>query len=353
MKFDTNRALAVFMTLLVAVSAIGAFAGSAAAAEPTVDTNSDLTDTDTWVDFNASSNDTKQINFTNTDAADGALVVWNPDTGTNPSEAQVHAEFDNSSDEFYVRNSTADEYGFNISGDDLATMPMEAGENKTVKFTIANESDWQSDSANLTTMDVTLDNTMERSVMYIGDYQVQNNAYGLEQTEEDGWIFDDKSTSLDTTRTIDGSNTTVYAYLANDTAANHFDSDFGGLDAGDWTKDTLTQLGDDNAVKNYANELPDDLSSDTSALRYDSSGSTDALVLELGDEYDGESEIDMQVDSDPGRIEKLTAYGFSIPFTDMNFGVPDWIPGVGMAAPAAGASMAGLGLIAGHKRFGA
>ncbi|SEW32907.1 hypothetical protein [Natrinema salifodinae] len=305
------------MVALVALAGIGAFAGSSAAAEPTVDSDSDLQDTDTWVDFNASENTTQKINYTNTDAQDGALVVWDPDTGDNASDAQVHAEFDNSSDAFYERNATADEYGFNLSGDDLETVPMEAGENKSVKVTIANQSDWEGENANLTTMDVTLDNTMERSVMYIGDHQVENEAYGLSHTDKDPKTVaginipftGEQATSLDTSRDIDGSNTTVYAYMANDSVASHFDDNFGSLDSATWSDDTLAQLGDDAAVKAYASSLPDDLDSSTSALKHDTSGSTDALVLELGDEHDGESSIDMQVNSDPGFSDLFSAYG--------------------------------------------
>ncbi|NUC75060.1 hypothetical protein HTZ84_22605 [Haloterrigena sp. SYSU A558-1] len=319
MQFNRSTVTTLLMVALVSLSAIGAFAGGAAAAEPTVDSDSDLQDTGTWVDFNASADDTKQINYTNTDAQDGALVVWDPATGSNASDAQVHAEFDNSSDEFYVRNSTADEYGFNISGDDLETVPMEAGENKTVKFTIANQSDWEDDAANLTTMDVTLDNTMERSVMYLGDHQVENEAYGLSHSNDEGYelpvvgmtmpFTGEQKTSMDTTRDIDGSNTTVYTYLANDSVQSQFNDNFGSLDSGAWSDDTLAQLGDGAAVKAYANSLPDDFSNDTSALKYDTSGSTDALVLELGEEHDGESQVDMQVNSDPGLRALFGAYG--------------------------------------------
>lgn len=346
MNFKRGAATLFMVAMVVGAALVGGFAGSAAAAEPTTESSSDIQDGTTWADYNASPDDNKLVEFNNTDAADGALVVWDPETGSTPSEAQKHLDLDNSSSEFESTATGADSYAFNITADQLQTIPMEAGENKTVKFTIANQSDWDASDANLTTMDVTLDNTMERSVMYVGDYQIEQGAYGIEQTDEDGFLgverFADRSTALDTTRDIDGSNTTVYAFIANDTAANHYDSDFGSLDSGDWTKDTLTQLDDENAVKNYASALPDDLSADTSALKYDTSGSTDALVLELGDEYDGQSTLDVSVNSDPGFFQKIGAYGVGVPFTDMNFGLPDWVPGVsGMA----GADALALGVV--------
>ncbi|UTF52750.1 hypothetical protein [Natronosalvus rutilus] len=312
-NLNTNRALSVFMIAMLVFSASLAFTGGALATEPTVETSSDLQDGGTWADFNASSDDNKLIEFNNADAADGALVVWDPETGDTAEEAQSHLELDGDDDEFETVDDTNSIYGFNITADQLETVPMEASENKTVHMTIANQSDWTADNANTTTIEVTIDNTMERSVMYVGDYQIENEVYGLEQTDEDGMFgieyLADRSTSLDTTRDIDGSNTTIYTYLAEDTAQTHFEDDLGELDDGEWTTSTLTML-DDSAVRNYA-ELPDDLDSETSTLKYDTSGSTDALVLEPGNDYDGETTMDVKVDTDPSWWEATQAYGFN------------------------------------------
>lgn len=303
LSFPSGRTALAGLAIMLMVASV--FAIPAFAAAPTMESSSDVDEGTTIADFNASPDSNHTVEFNNTDAADGALVVWDPDTGDSPSEAQTHLELDNSSDEFETTDSGSDSYQFNITEDQLATVPMEAGENKTVKFSVYNQSDWTADSANVTTLNVTLDNTMERSVMYVGDQQVQNEDYGLEQN--DGFdvpvadmtlsIWGSDYTSLDATRDIGGSNTTVHVYLANETAAEDFDSNIGGLDSETWSKSTVTTVDDGHAVRSYAGAVPSDVDNGTTTMTYDS-GSPDVLVFDIGEDFDGQSTIDVSTRSD-------------------------------------------------------
>lgn len=313
-------------TVLVAALALSAVAAGGAMADPTVDTSatdatttvSDLQDGDT-VSFEANASNSYTVQINGTEATDYGVEIALNDSDSD-ADGVVFATNESAENVSDAGGGMA-HYNATISGDELADVPMQVGENVTVDVTsyeTANES-------NSTTFQVTLDNEADRSVIYVGDTSVESGDLAS-VADESGWTIpaldyelpwggDDSSTLTADGVAVNGSSTDVVFVLGNSSVNDDFDSRIGSLDSGAWQPEAASYV-DGAAAPIFAANIPDSLpgalSGDSiSSTTYESDvGGQPALVVDLGDEADGASSVDVEAASALGFFEQADAFGW-------------------------------------------
>lgn len=299
---------------LAVVLVLSVFTGATMAAAPTVD--SEATDTSTeseWTDgttedqFNASANDQSYIEAS-FDSQSPAVEIIDPDSGV------VHAEYDNSSlEQTAAIDSDSDGtddtwyYGGNVSHDDLATVPMDAGAEKNVTVSFIN--DTTAPSPDRTNITVTLNNTNERAVAYLGPDATTS---GLADIESDEPLIGILASATDIATVeqdnvgIAGDETTVTVVYGNSEVASPFEaaadnkSRFFGLsstdyEAADPIKDQQVIVSDTHYVT-YSEQAPDAVQDNEDATYgvYETVNGESAHRIELGEDYADDQSVTIE-----------------------------------------------------------
>lgn len=302
---------------LVFVVGLALMAGPALAAAPTVDTEttdtsttSDLTDGTTVTGFEAASDNYSYIEAS-FDSQNASVKVIDPDSGdviaSNDSDAMeqtaaLDTDTSGTNDTWY--------YAWNMSHDELATMPMDAGENKSVTVQFVN--DTSLDNPDMTNITVYLENTNDRAVVRAGSTATET---GLADIDEDspgtlaslvGAESENISTVEGDNVGINGSQTEVLVVYADsevaepyETAAEDKKTWFGlsssSYSAGDQIQNQVVIV-EDHYYGVYSESVPDaatDVDSVTHAT-YETVNGEPAHRISLGDSYEDESSIDVE-----------------------------------------------------------
>lgn len=318
---NTKRALAA----LAMVSVLVVSAGGALAAAPSVDTSgsdatsstSELQDGST-IDFDANSSDEHIVQIIGDNSTDYGVEFALNDSD-HLADGTVFA-----TNESLTNVSTGSEgthYNATVSEDELADVPMEVGANITMDVTA-----YQVENAsNSTTFQVHLNNTADRTVVYVGDSAADDSDL-VDVSEDEGTdipltdssvnipLLDgaDKSTITAEDAKVNGSSTDVVVVLGNDTVADDYDESVGSLDDSAWNPDAGVSFVEDQGVRMFNSELPDDLDLDTTTMTYEEDvGGQAALVYDLGDDAEDESSVDVTAHSSAGLRTQAEAYGWT------------------------------------------
>lgn len=311
-----SRALRVLITVAVALAAVGLIAGGAAAATDTLAGD----DTDVIEDFNASDDDHVEYSLAS-DAAnfseDGTDTVY-----LNMTVNDEHVEVSNGS-----IDDTASSYTFNLSHDEMGTIPGDAGENTTITVNAWGE-DSTTNTVNTTvdTFDATLMYEDGYAVVYIGDTATAGDVDGvtINANEADG-ILATFGLAKDT-YAVEADNvglgntsagTTIHVVAANQSSVDAFtdaeDKRLGSYESEDYIGSHLVQLeGHTHAV--FFEDAPvDDLASDYTYATVGERNGHDAYTIHVDEDYDGESSIDVATTANSGPtfdfLVKRDAFG--------------------------------------------
>jgi hypothetical protein len=300
------------MTRPLRVGGIAAFAilatlallvAPAMAAAPTPDsetanspTTSDWTDGTTVPSFEANSSNTSYIEA-QFDSTNASIEILDPNTG------EVHASNSTLNQTYADATNNTWHYAWNLSHDALATMPMDAGENKSVTVKFINDSN----HANPDTTEITvyLENQDDRAVVYAGDAADAGNITGLSASTavDEGW-FGLGSTSATTTVEADNvglvnaSGTRIDVIVANTSGEDSFsEADdqalWGSYDTGEFHKGHQLHIANHNhAVFNQ--EAADYVVNDYTYAVTSTINGNDAYRIHVADDYSGESTLDVK-----------------------------------------------------------
>lgn len=307
--FTKSRTTAALGALLLLVAAVG----GAMAAAPTVDTEttdttttSALTDGATVTDFNASDTNISTLQAAY-DSTNPGIAIVDPETGdtlktiTNESQPGYFTQTGTGTGVTY--------YNTTFSESDFATVPMAAGENKSVTLRLINDTSVPADQWDTTNVTITLDNTDERAVVTAS---ASSEADGVAEIEEKDSILPDFLTSEENLTTVEqdnlginGSATTVYVVYEDDGVDDAFEdaaenksrlgisalaSDY---ESGDRIRDHIVRV-DDTPYAVFSESVADDIPGDTTYAVYTTVDGEPAHELTLGDEFDGESNVDVE-----------------------------------------------------------
>lgn len=289
-----SRALRVLIVTAVALAAIGAFAGGAAAATDTLAGDG----TDEIQDFNASSDDYVEYTL-NSDA-----VNFSEDGTTS-----VHLNMTVNDEHVTVSNSTisgsASSYTFNLSQDELGTIPGNAGENTTITVNAWGEDSAGNTSTTTDTFDATLLFHDGYAVIYVGDAASAGDVTDVSMTAEEpeGWLsaFQDSTYTVEADAVGLGQNasgTTIHVVAANQSDSDAFsEADgqaiWGSYSEGDFHKGhRLLVEGHKHAV--FHTEVADFVVDDYTYATVSERNGHDTYSVHVGDDYDGESSMDIE-----------------------------------------------------------
>lgn len=304
--------------LLAIAVALAMLVAPVMAAAPTVDTEttdtattSDLTD-GTTINFSANSS-TKSYIEGSFDSTNASIEIVDPATG------EVHASNDSAAMKQTFSNSTSSTYyyAWNMTHSSLATMPMDAGQNKSVTIRFINDTSLE--SPDTTEITVYLQNSDDRAVVYAGDGAAAGTVTGLDvTTETDDGIPLFGSNSSTTTIEADnvglGTNatgTTVHVIAANTSGEDPFteatDSKWGGSYAESELHKghRLNIAGHKHAV--FHTSTPDYLVDGYTYATTDEINGHDAYTVHVADDYSGESSLDITTKANEkyGPVEGL------------------------------------------------
>lgn len=369
MQSNRKTVTTLLMVALVALAGIGAFAGSTTAATDTLAGDG----TDEVTGFTA--NETNDIAYS-ISSDDGTNGFSGDSTDTlymnvtyNSTEYAVTEEA--------VSNSTATSQTVNITNDQLSDLPGGAGESVNVTVNAWGEGTDGSVNTTGSTFDatITFDNTYAVA-------SVDDSSATIEETDGPGffsmstvtfWSSSSDPVDLHTyesTVGIDGSNTTVTVYdettNGSDAYSDAIDDD---IESGDVIYGASVGVNGTPVKAFYDSADSDKISDGDTYAVYDSSNNV--WTVHTGDAQDGATSMDVYLSSQSytsvDSFEQADLNSLFISDLDMgvfslgsNFGwgslssfsVLEAI-GIGMIAPAGGASLAGLALVAGRTRLGA
>lgn len=311
---DARRVLTLVLALSVvtATAGFGLFVMSpsviAATGNPddestSTSTTSDIISNTTISDFNASENASYFIeaSFDGNLSGDAAMAFVDPETADKKDD--MAAVYTNTSGD--VTNESANHYAWNVSGDELDEVPIEANENKTFYLKI-----WDTkDKDNATYTKFYLNATGERTVLEIADYNTGDDEAAV--IDERGWSIagfgstENQTTYEEEDVNIGDENTTLTINLDNESAANSADTAYEGLDSGDWSDQMIFSLtnedGDTVYIPVFSESQADsewDLVGDGVAYGvYDADANQLTVELNGDDEFENASATDVTVES--------------------------------------------------------
>lgn len=295
-----SRQLAAILTAMLVLS--GTLIVGMAVAAPTIDTSttdgtstqSEVTDGYAVDPFNGSGDVGHVVQINGTAGTTYEMKLVKNSTGvtyyTNTSVGNIST----------ANNGANAHFNGTFTESNLDRVPMAIDENVTMDVVFYNTSN-TSDNA---TIQVTLNNTDERSVHRVDSGEIDSKAF-LSETEEDPLNpLADPDTHLEVEEhdvTVNGSNTTVIYTLEDTNATDPFDNATEVVDtdgAMTFMVVTMEAGGDTHRLPVFLNEKNDDwsLSDDGSYAVYDSDA--DTFTFELGDEVDGESTVTIDATTD-------------------------------------------------------
>lgn len=294
MTTKTKRASSIAIVALVAAAVGLALTGAAAADTTTLAGDG----TDHITDFNASESDHLEYSLSSdgTDfGTDGTDTVY-----LNMTVNDEHVSTSNNSIE-----SADTSYTFNVSHDDMNTIPGEPGENTTVTVNAWGE-DTDTDTVNtsVTTFDATLTYHDDYAVVYVGDTATDGEIDDIdaETATESTWLgfgSDVSSTNVDADNVALGDNasgTTIHVIVANQSSEDTFsdaeDKRLGSYESGDFMPTHLLTIeGHHQAVFN--SDAPDSLVDDYTYATTGDRGGHDAYTVHVDEDYEDESNVDV------------------------------------------------------------
>lgn len=317
------------MLLLVA-----AMSGALAAA-PTVDTEttdtastSALTDGAVVTDFNASASDNLSTLEASYDSTNPGIAIVDPETGdtlktvTNTSNPDYFTETGSASGVTY--------YETTFSEADFATVPMAANEDKTVELRLINNTEVSQSQWDTTNVTITLDNTGERAVVTASS---SSESSGIVETDEiDSLLPEFLGGGTESTTSVaqdnlgvNGSATTVYVVYEDDTADDAFEDaaanqSWFGIEAfasdyedGDRINDHIV-LVEDTPYAVFSEDVAEDIPDDTTYAVYTEVDGQPAHEIQLGDEFDDESSLDVETTGNDalGFAERVATEGVGL-----------------------------------------
>lgn len=292
------------LAVLVAITVLASGAGAAAIAWDTETTNtattSDISGATTTVTFHPTDN-TKTIYAEVSGASTANLTLE-----LSPATAGVdHVAYSNATPD--TEDATNGHYSFTISHDELAEVPREST-GATYNVSIINE---DTDAEVLTT-EIVLNSdgvNEQRAIISVADDSADGDASALTplvadrldlETESAGWantlnVFSDANDTDVATwsgyTTVNGTNSTVTVKMDNSTAASAYDAAAEDRDDGEALKlSTVSINGIPHLV--YNDEEPEDYPTDATLVTYDDTN--DELTIELGDEYENVSTVNVR-----------------------------------------------------------
>lgn len=295
------------LTVLVAIAVVASMAGLGAAAaawDTTNDANStttsDISGATTTVTFNPD-NTTKDLYIEVDSATTSNLSVeFSPAT-----DGVDHVVYENATPD--TVNATSGNYAWTIGHGELSEIPREAT-GGTYNVTVYNTSD----GTELLNTEVVLDSTgvnEKRAIISVADDSADGDASALTplvadrldlETESAGWtntlnVFSDANETDVATwsgyTTVNGTNSTVTVSMDNSTAASAYDAAAEDRDDGEALKlSTVSINGIPHLV--YNDEEPEDYPDDATLVTYDDTN--DELTIELGDEYENVSTVNVR-----------------------------------------------------------
>lgn len=310
------------MALVLAVSMVGvAFVGGVAAEDATLAGDDD----DVVADWNAS--DEYTIDYT--------LDADDTDFDTDGTEEVYFNVSDEDGVEHFSYSAEVDgtdaDYEFELDQDELETVPGDADSDVTVEMMAWGEDDDGDITTGPDEFDVTLEFQDEYAVIYVEEADDVEDEERFLRAD----IFQAES-SADVG--IAGDNTTVNVYTEDDDLADAVDlateptsdGDRVGLMMGSTLDGSLVYVFDGSAGETITG---DDVENED--VSYVVIEDDDHYVIELGDDYDGEDEVDVDVlandrpafgdlrdDLDFGVLQAIGgAFGLSIPFLAAALGV--------------------------------
>lgn len=299
----TSKALRVLLVAAVALAAVGALAGGAAAATDTLAGDG----SDEIQDFNASSADhvTYELSSEGTDfGTDGSDVVH-----LNMTVDDEHVAVSNDS---IATDDTS--YTFNLSQSEMATTPGDAGGNTTVTVNAWGEdSDTDTVNTSVQSFDADLQFTDDYAVVYAGDSAVDGDASGVDlstETVETWFGFGDNETSSTLEADSVGlgqnaSGTTVHVIMANGSTDDAFSqaAEAGFLSSIDTESfvpsHQLLLAGHQHAVF-YEGAPVDELADGYTYAETTDRGGHNAYTVHVDDDYEDESSLDVEAHANDG-----------------------------------------------------
>jgi hypothetical protein len=292
MNFSKRSIGSIVLVVALVLSALTA--GSMAATvdtETTVTaTQSELTTGTTIVDYAGEplANGDVEANVTSTDPAfrviDGETgMVVDTFSGTDLNQTgSVDTGTDGNADAWYYRTNVSEAF---------QKVPINAGENKTVAIKIVDDRTLDEANETYTWLNVTVDGVADRAI-----FAGTDDALTFDQ---DGWSVlgfdlsvDDNVEWEQTDVGVNGSGSTVSLRVTNATGADRFATSADGLSSGDWIWTSQLWI-NETPHKVYYESAPDDVDSSATYGVYDPTD--DTVTAHLGDDYDGESYVDMRV----------------------------------------------------------
>ncbi|WP_226043415.1 hypothetical protein [Natrinema sp. DC36] len=364
---NTTRAFAVFMTMLLAVSAVGvAFTGGVAAETTTL--AGDGTDQVTGFEANASNDIATSIAADGTDFGTDGTTVLKMNVSYDGETYAVTSED--------VATSTDASQTVNISNDELSDLPGDAGANTTVTVTT-----WGVDADGNTT---TAEASFKTDITFANTYAVttaDDTSATIEEPESgffslNSWTLGLFGTSSDekpdlhtyeNTVGIDGSNTTVTLNDETSNGSDAFSDAMEDKEAGDLIYGA-SAAADGTPVLAFYQEADTDMVDETDTYAvYDANGN-DEWTFELGDAQADATEVDLFVSSQSYTdVDSFESADLADLFKEQaDMGVSDlgsafgwgslstfYLSGIGLGMiGTGGASLAGFGLFfAGRRRL--
>ncbi|ELY68834.1 hypothetical protein C489_05693 [Natrinema versiforme JCM 10478] len=359
------------MVALVALAGVAGFAGSAAATTHTTTLAGD--GTDTVADFNASDDEYLETDI----SSDGTDFATD---GTSTAKMNISLDgTDYAQLETAITDDTTASQTLNLSEGELDDLPGDAGETVTVNVTT-----WGTDGNGSVT---TAESTFAVDITFQNSYavaSVDDSSATIEEADGPGFFSTSTITSLwssssddpadlhtyESTVGIDGSNTTVTVLDETTNGSDAYSESIrDDIESGDVIYGASVGV-NGTPVKAFYDEVDTDkiADGDTYAV-YDSSNNV--WTVHTGDAQDGATEMDVYLSSQSyTSVDSFDSSAVNDLFVgDLDMGVSSLVSnfgfgslstfsvlealGVGMIAPAGGASLAGLALVAGRKRLGA
>lgn len=315
----TSRALRTLIVVAAALVAAGALAGGAAAA-----TNTFAGDgTDTVQDFNASDSDYIEYSLSSDDGTNGFSGDGTDTVYLNVTHnGEEHLEVSNGS-----IDGSATSYTFNVSQDQLGTIPGDANGTTDVKVNA-----WGEDSSTNTvntsvdSFNATLEFHDGYAVVYVGDEASAGNVNGVDvNANEASGILAKVGVSEDT-YTVDAdsvglgqnaSGTTVHVVVANESNVSAFeeaeDRLWGSYESGDFVGSHLLQVSGHTHAVFYEDAPVDDLADGYTYAEKTERNGHDSYAVHVDDDYDGESSLDISTTANDGPtvgfLVKRDAFG--------------------------------------------
>lgn len=223
--------------------------------------------------------------------------------------------YSNSSATAVNTTATPSEYKFNVGHTSLLNAPVRSGGNTTLRFHLIN--DTTATSPDTFDFNVTAQTEAGRTVYYVDGANAGED--GALTLDSDGLTIpvvdyalsvDDKATYDKEDVPINGSGSNVTVHFANSTAQSALDTKVGDLAAAGWAKG-VTMQADDNPVRAYVDEAPDDVDDESSYAVINTNDND--IRLHTGDDFEDEDEIDsLSVTANAGFMEQFEVYGLGL-----------------------------------------